>query len=158
MTVTALQLDTPRFGTVTATEEALLEFPAGLIGLPDCRRFARVPFHDAAMPFEWLQCIDDVAIAFLITDPQAFFPEYGVTVPPEDLTDIELTEDAEGQVRCIVTVPERVGDMTANLLAPVVVNTRQRLAKQVVLADPRYLTKHRLFPEAAPDAGSQPTP
>ena len=152
--MTLLELDTPRFGAITASEDALLEFPHGVIGLPDCHRFARLPFdEDPTTPFEWLQCVDDVTIAFLTADPQVFFPEYAVTIAPDQLADIALDDEGAGEVRCIVTVPEHVADMTANLLAPIVVNGRDRLAKQVVLSDPRYATKHRLFPEAESHAG-----
>ena len=154
--MTVLELDTPRFGTIAAAEDTLLNFPHGVIGLPQCRRFARLPFDDAALGFEWFQCVDDVSIAFLTIDPHTYFPAYTASVAPEQLADIDLGTESEGEVRCIVTVPANVADMTANLLAPIVVNTSRGLAKQVVLGDPRYATQHRLFPETEPHAGSQP--
>ena len=39
--------------------------------------------------------------------------------------------------------------MTANLMAPVVINQRTMAAKQLVLEKSHYTTKHRLFEEAA---------
>jgi flagellar assembly factor FliW len=35
--------------------------------------------------------------------------------------------------------------ITANLQAPVIINTKQQLAKQVILMNTAYETKHRLF-------------
>lgn len=154
MAVTAHEIDTPRFGAVSVGTDAVWEFPGGLIGLPDCRRFARLPFAEPELPFEWLQSMDEPNIAFLVTDPHLFFPDYVVSLPAEVLEDIGLSDTSESEVRCIVTVPAQVGNMTANLLGPLVLNTKRRLGKQVAVADPRYATKHRLFPEATAHAGS----
>ena len=41
----------------------------------------------------------------------------------------------------------KVKDMTANLMAPVVLNTANMQARQIVLDRSSYTTKHRLFPE-----------
>ena len=37
--------------------------------------------------------------------------------------------------------------MTANLMAPIVLNTANMQARQLVLDKSKYTTKHRLFPE-----------
>ncbi len=150
-----VEIETPRFGPLALAEDEVWAFTRGVIGLPECCRFARLPFDDAAMPFEWLQCLDDVGVAFLLADPQRFFPDYRVVVPPEELAAIQLTAGASPEIRCIVTVGGAVADMTANLLGPVVLNRSERLGMQVVHADPQYATQHRLFPEAAAHAGSE---
>lgn len=155
--MTVLELDTPRFGPLVIEEAEVWEFPYGVIGLPECRRFTRVPFPDAAVPFEWLQCLDDVAVAFLVADPVGFFPDYAVALPPEELATIDLTTQADSAIRCIVTVTDHVADMTANLLGPLVLNQPKRLGMQVVLSHPAYATQHRLFPEATTRAGTEPT-
>ena len=38
-----------------------------------------------------------------------------------------------------------IRDLTANLMAPIVINTTTRKAKQIVLERSAYTTKHRLF-------------
>ena len=38
-------------------------------------------------------------------------------------------------------------DLTANLIAPIVINARTRKGKQIVLDRSPYTTKHRLFPQ-----------
>jgi flagellar assembly factor FliW len=50
----------------------------------------------------------------------------------------------------MITIPNgSIRYMTANLLAPVVVNIENMQAKQVILEKSNYTTKHRLFPEPA---------
>ena len=35
--------------------------------------------------------------------------------------------------------------MTANLLAPLLINPEKRLGRQVIVSDPKYTTKHQVF-------------
>jgi flagellar assembly factor FliW len=48
-------------------------------------------------------------------------------------------------VRVIVTIPKVHTEMTANLVAPIVINKKKGLAKQVVLTNAEYDTKHSLM-------------
>jgi flagellar assembly factor FliW len=47
-------------------------------------------------------------------------------------------------VQVILTIQEPLDKSTANLQAPVVINVKENLAKQVVLTDKRYKTRHEL--------------
>ena len=60
---------------------------------------------------------------------------------------IGLDELGKGVVMVIMTVPKDVMEITANLQGPVILNPDKRKGKQVVLADPKYETRQRLFPE-----------
>src|SRR4028118_261311 len=99
-----LQIETTRFGTVSAVSDALLTFASGLVGFEDLRRFVAVP-HEADSPFVWLQSAERPDLAFLLLPPEFVFPGYGLKLPP-DLP-------AEGRLWVIVTVPPgRPQDMT----------------------------------------------
>jgi flagellar assembly factor FliW len=53
----------------------------------------------------------------------------------------------EASVFTILTIPGNLTEMTANLKAPVVINTRSRIAKQVVLQENDQPIKHPMFNE-----------
>ena len=67
----------------------------------------------------------------------------------------------EGQelflTRTIVTIPENYLEMTANLIAPLVINKDKGVAKQFVLTSMDYDTRHYLLPEEMRNA-TAPTP
>jgi len=155
--VATVCINTPRFGALALEEEAVWQFPVGLVGLPDYRRFARLPFVDPGLPFEWLQSIEDPAFAILVVSPEGFIPDYVVELHPDDLSAIGLSEGDRGDILCIVTVHETLPDMTINLLAPIIVNPRQRLAMQVPLVGTGYALHHPLFPEAVRAGSNAPT-
>jgi flagellar assembly factor FliW len=137
-----LVLESERFGTVSVPAGAILLFPEGLVGFPAYQRFA-VLDHRPESPFRWLLCLDDPELAFAVIDPADFFMGY----------DADMVIGAAGVravVLAIVTIPRgRPNAVSANLMAPVVVNLETRTARQVILDETVYSTRHPLLPPAA---------
>ena len=83
--------------------------------------------------------------AFAITDPVLFFPHYLAPVTAEELGEIGIESPEDGVLAVILAVPRGPCCITANLLGPLVINAKERLAMQLVLNVPEYTTKHRIF-------------
>ncbi len=145
-----MKLETRVLGEIELADEQIIEMPTGMVGFPDAERFALVPFDDPETPFVYWQCVDDPSLCFILIDPTLLFPDYEVVLPAERLEDIELESAPDGSVYVTVTIPSDPREMTANLLGPLVVNRSARKAKQLVLSDPRYTTKHRILKREAP--------
>lgn len=140
-------IETSRFGAVEVDEGRVITFVEGLLGFGKQRRFALLQTSPDPV-FFWLQSLDDPQLAFVVCDPRAFVPEYAIPVRPDDVETLQL----EGLDACqvLVIVNKVNGDLTANLMGPILVGTRSLLAKQMVLSDKKYSTRHRLM--AAPGA------
>jgi len=64
----------------------------------------------------------------------------------------ELDGGNEVLIYAILTLSgKEIHDLTANLMAPIVINATTRQAKQIVLDRSAYTTKHRLFPAEKED-------
>jgi flagellar assembly factor FliW len=136
-------IDTLRFGPLEVDGERIVTFESGLLGFTQHRRFALV--QTSADPvFFWLQSVEDAGLAFVVCDPAVFVPDYQVPVRRDDLTALGCSDLNECQV--LVVVNKVDGHLTANLLGPLVIGTRSLLARQMVLSDRRYGTRHRLMP------------
>lgn len=96
-------------------------------------------------PLFTLRADDPAGPQFVVIDPVAYFPEYRPEVPDALVDDLHLT-DANAAVLALVSIPATgAADATANLLAPLVVNTETGHAAQVVLHDENtYPLKARL--------------
>lgn len=148
-----MQIETTRFGALPIDESHVITFPEGLPGFEGCHRFTLVP-HPAPedgppSPFQWLQSVEDGSLAFLAMDPCLAFPQYEPRLPQAELESLSLSAglDAGARLLALLTVPQ--GDpkgVTANLMAPVVVNPQARVGKQVVAAGDEYGLRHRLLP------------
>jgi len=150
-----MKIKTTRFGEISLAEEALIDFPEGLVGFPQLRRFAVFDGPEGS-PFKWLQSADEPGIAFVICDPLLFKPDYRVRVTREEIASIELEKIDDGLVATILVIPDDPQQMTANLLGPIVFNSAKRLGKQVVLMDPDLTTKYKVLRHARAAEGETP--
>lgn len=135
-------IDTTRFGKVEIDETRVITFRDGLLGFPDQKRFALIQTMDDAV-FFWLQSVDDPGLAFLVCDPLAFVHDYKVQIRTDDVRALQLQDLTDCQVLVIANKVD--GWLTGNLLGPLVVGAHSLLAKQLVLSDKRYGTRHRLL-------------
>lgn len=136
-----MKITTRSFGEIEVPDDNVIHFQQGLIGFGDLRRFVIVENADAH-PFCWLQSVDDPDIALVTVDPIRFFPAYECAPSSEDLNDLGLESVTEAQVFSVVILELDQNKVTLNLVAPVLVNLKQRLAKQVILSDARYGVAH----------------
>jgi flagellar assembly factor FliW len=137
-----MQVRTTRFGVLEVPDDRVLEFPKGLLGFSQYTRFCLLePGEDAC--FFWLQCLEEPSLAFVVTDPSLFVPDYAVPIRPEQLVEMKLGRLEDAQVFVIVNKVEQT--LTGNLQGPLIVNTLTRSGEQLVLAEKRWTTRHPLM-------------
>ena len=137
-----MEVRTSRFGTLEIPEDRVISFPKGLLGFSQHKRYCLLEPNDDAC-FFWLQCVDEPGLAFVITDPALFVKEYEVPIREEQMSSLDLARVDDAQVFVIVN---KVGaDLTGNLQGPLVVNTLTRTGEQLVLAEKRWTTRHKLI-------------
>ncbi len=152
-----MDIETTRFGTLHVPEDQVIDLPSGILGFPEDKHYVLFN-HQEGSPFFWLQSMDHGALAFALIDPFLIKPDYELQMTPEDTAVLQL-EEGEGALRevqpmAIVNISrEEPRVITANLLGPVVINFRKRVAKQVVLDHQNY--SHR-FPVPPAKDGKNP--
>jgi flagellar assembly factor FliW len=134
---------TSRFGEIEIDENKIIEMPDGMLGFPDRLFVVLSPGNQG--PFFWFQSLDNPELAFVVTDPISFIQGYEVNLTPDEYQRIMLKDDSEVIILAVVTVANEVAKITLNLQGPVVVNPLKMLAKQIVLEEGKYSTKHPLF-------------
>lgn len=141
-----MEVKTTRFGVVQIADERVIHFPKGLLGFSGQTRFCLLEPGDDAC-FFWLQAVDEPSLAFVITDPSLFIPEYSVPIRPEQMIELKLSKLEDAQVFVIVNKVDQT--LTGNLQGPLVVNTMTRTGEQMVLAEKRWTTRHPLVKVAS---------
>ena len=141
------KVNTLRFGEVDVAEDKIVHFADGIPAFEDEHEFVIVPYDDES-PYVFLQSLITPDLAFLMTMPFVFFPDYEFELDDENQKKLSLTRQEDMLIYTLITVNGgKVQNMTANLMAPVVLNTANMQARQIVLDRSSYTTKHRLFPE-----------
>lgn len=141
---------TNRFGEVRFTEEEVFEFPWGLPGFSELRRFLALTL-DEQPNFVWLQSVDDPKIALPAADPWQIFPDYEPRMPAYATEALGIAGAEDFTILCIVVVTKDAEEMTMNLMAPIVLNLKTRRARQVMLENSSYSVKTAV-PRRSPEA------
>ena len=140
-----MHIETTRFGSMQIDEWMIIHFPNGLLGFPDIKNYV-IFDHDQDVPFKWLQATDEPALAFVIMEPFLFQPDYQVEMQEQDLQELRVSDTSHISIFVILTIPAgQPACMTANLKGPVLVNGENRWAKQLVLTNSQYHTRHPLL-------------
>lgn len=139
-----MKISTTRFGTIEVSEKEVIHMPNGMIGFSDERRFI-ILRHAEGSPFIWFQSIANPNLAFVLLDPFLLEPNYKIDLQEEDKKDLGLKETSDGIQALVVLNISNNGkslNITANLLAPIVINIEARRAKQVILFNSTYSHRH----------------
>jgi flagellar assembly factor FliW len=137
-----LKLNTLRFGEIDVEEDKIVTFEQGIPGFEASRRFI-VLHPDESLPFAFMQSIEDGDLAFIVTNPFYYFPEYQFELPDSVQEALNIENESDVTLCSVVTVGGGE-DIYLNLLAPIVMNTRLKKGRQVILHQSEYKTKHRI--------------
>ncbi|MBN2712907.1 MAG: flagellar assembly protein FliW [Planctomycetes bacterium] len=149
-----MKVKTSRFGEIDLPEESLITFPEGVVGFKDDTRFVIFDCGDEGI-FKWLQSCDRPELAFVICEAQLIVPEYKVLIGEKERATLQLNKVEDGVVCLILTIPANPQEATANLLGPVVMNSENRIGMQMVLVNPEYSTKYKIFTQNTGANGGQ---
>ncbi|HRF49644.1 MAG TPA: flagellar assembly protein FliW [Anaerolineales bacterium] len=114
-----------------------LEFPAGLVGCPEWRRFRLTQDPDAA-PIALLESLDEPNLSFLVVDPRLWVPGYTLQSAAEALAAAGLPDLIALTPLAILNVHAEPLQVTANLLGPLAVDFATGKGAQVILTDQPY--------------------
>lgn len=139
------QVHTGQFGELDYEEESTFLFPRGLPGFEHCRRFVLLN-QPSLEPLVHMQSLDIPDLCFLALPVQSIDSTYETEVTPEDRQALGPASMTLDLALLSVGVEGRV---TANLLAPVVINLTDRIAVQAVRSDLKYSHQHPVEAECS---------
>ena len=138
-------IHTVRFGDFEVEEKSIVHFAQSIPAFEDEHEFVLIPY-DAESPYLFLQSCQTPDLAFLMTSPYLFFKDYEFEIDDATEKKLGLQSPEDVAVYVLLTIPGgSIKDMTANLMAPVIINQNTLDAVQLVLEKSPYQTKHRLF-------------
>ncbi|MEN8907332.1 MAG: flagellar assembly protein FliW [Clostridiales bacterium] len=140
-----MNLNTKHFGEIEIDEKGILDFPEGLPGFENLKRFIVLNRENVEIPINWLQSIDDGEVVFVIIDPFYVKKDYDFDIDDDEISILKVKEVKDILIYSIVVVPKNIKDMTANLRAPIIINTLNKKGKQVVLHNTEYEINFKIF-------------
>ena len=134
-------VESTRFGKLEVPSDKIVRMEKPILGFESLRSFCLVEIRDLS-PFLWMQSTENPSVAFLVVNPLVFFPDYRIEINSNEIAELKVREAELIETYVIVTVPDDPQGMSVNLQGPILINTENRLAKQLVLVDSNYRVKH----------------
>lgn len=137
-----MKVETARFGRLEAEPATFINFNEGLYGFPGAKSFLLIDTGNES-DFRWLQSVEKPDLAFLVTDPTMFYPEFRAQVNSENPLVAAMADDY--QLFAIVTVDRPTRKVSVNLAAPLAVHLNRREGCQLILSNKQLGTRHDLI-------------
>lgn len=135
---------TTRFGPMEITEDKIIYFPQGILGFFDLKRYILIDHGEDGI-FKWLQAVDNPDIAFLLTDPVRFKPDYRIALAAEQTRFLNIKDVSDVVIMTMVCFPkEEPPCITLNLKGPVLFNSINMVARQIVLEGEQYSHRYKI--------------
>ena len=137
-------LSSMRFGEIEIEEKKIISFPQGIPGLEHIKRFTLVQ-HEKTYPINWLQAIDDPSISLPVVEPFLIMADYEFNISDADAAELAVSQRDDLHIVNVVVIPEKIENMTVNLSAPILINIRMNLGKQIIFDRKNYQIKYPAF-------------
>ena len=121
--------------TVDTLRDKIIRFPDGLPGFPSCREFVMAQ-EPEERPFAWMQSVSEPNLVFAVVDAYAWVKDFMLEVDDAVLSEMGSLDPMDYAVYFILRIQKQNNRTTlqAKPNAPVLVNTRNRQARQVIVS------------------------
>ncbi|MEK2647411.1 flagellar assembly protein FliW [Bdellovibrio sp. BCCA] len=143
-----MKIDSLRFGEIEIDDSSVIHFQNGMIGFPECQKFAIVK-PDGEKTFHWLVSCEKSAIAFPLINLRTHFPDLIIGAYGDDAKALGFSPSTPPKISedmptwGVVTLPNDLTQMTVNLKAPVVIHGQ--IGCQCVQKDQSYKIREPIF-------------
>lgn len=136
-----MKITTRDFGEILINENDIITFKEKIFGFEEYNDFVMLFDDEVGNSFGWLQSVEDAQVCFLVASPEILGTEYKPTISPQTL---EAIEGEANEVWLVMTAGENLENSTVNMKSPVVINSNNGYAAQVILEE-NFEIRHRIF-------------
>ncbi|HLR42059.1 MAG TPA: flagellar assembly protein FliW [Pseudogracilibacillus sp.] len=138
-----MKIETKYLGEVVIEEENIIRFEAGLPGFDDEVDFVLLDLaeNDA---FQILQSVKTSNLAFVVTNPHLYYPEYEFTLEQPVIDALKIESEKSIAILSVLTLKDPFKESTINLQAPIIINNDTKYAKQYILNNDQFNMRARI--------------
>ena len=136
-----MRITTLRFGELEIPDEKIIQMAKPVLGFEQLKKFCIIEGEDFE-PFLWFQSVEEPSVAFIIINPVFFYPDYQIEVNPKEIEELDVADVKTVETYVIVSIPPDPKKMSINLKGPILINTKTKKAKQLVLVNSTYKVIH----------------
>jgi len=125
-------IKTDRFGSFNTKDSKIIDFPAGIPGFETLHKFIILEIKDTK-PIYWLQATEEKRVALPVIISFEVLDDYYIDIRQNELAELYVDSKNDLLVLNVVTIPTEIEEMTVNLAAPIVINAKRGIGKQIII-------------------------
>lgn len=125
-------IETDKFGAFDTKNSKIINFPQGIPGFEDLNRFIILEIADTK-PIYWLQSTEDSSISLPVIISFEIIDDYNIDIRENELEHLQVESENDLLIMNVVVIPSDVKKMTVNLAAPIIINARCGIGKQIII-------------------------
>ncbi len=137
-------IESERFGEIDLEDSNIIEFPNGLPGLEDLHEFVILQLEETK-PLLWLQSVSSKYISLPVIIPFEILDDYCINVRDAELEPLGIVSQKDLLVLNVVVISEDITKMTANMAAPIIIDTKIGKGKQIIIDAKDLSTRHPIY-------------
>jgi flagellar assembly factor FliW len=115
-------------------KNTIIHFDEGLIGFSECKDF-QVMENETLAPFRLLQSAEMNHIGFMVLEPTIIMSDYYKRIPAREWESIGLSPKDPLLAFVICIIGPSTKNSTGNFQAPLIVDYKKMIGRQVILTD-----------------------
>ena len=116
------------------SKDTIIHFDEGLIGFSGCKDFQLME-NDNLAPLRLLQSAETKEVGFLVLEPSVIMEDYHNRIPAREWESIGLSQTDPHLAFVICVIGPSPKESTGNFQAPLIVNYKKMIGRQVILTD-----------------------
>lgn len=132
-----MQIETKYLGKMEIDKDKIIHFESGIPGFLDEKDFIVLDIPGNEL-LQILQSLHTPSLAFFITNPHQFNQAYHFSITDNVIDTLQIKAETEVVILNIMTIREPFNQSTINFKAPIVINHRTNLGKQIILNEQQY--------------------
>ena len=126
-------LKTLRFGDIEVDQSKKILFADGMPGFEQLSMFFVLVLEETS-PIYWLQSMEDPSVTLPVLNPfEILGDQYALEISDQEVEALKLDDEQDLLVVVVTVIPEEMTTMTANMAAPVLINVKRGIGKQVFI-------------------------
>ena len=130
-----MKIITKFFEEIETDEKNIITFYEGIPGFEDYKNFIVLDI-DEKSNLKCLQSIENKDVCLILITPWDYFNDYEIELSDEEQKELGIKKQDDVAVYNVITI--RKDKITANLTAPILINTLNMKGKQIILSNSKY--------------------
>jgi len=124
--------------------ETIFSFPNGIPAFEDIKQYVFLT-NENVRPFMFMQALNTSNLSFVCIDSFMICPGYEVQIPESVVEFIKFDQPEDALILSFVTLKPEIEDITANLMSPIVINTKNLLGQQIIPEQSRFPVRYKIW-------------